>query len=211
MISRRDMLALVASASGVALAGLRPALAQNVSPAELMKPGPLGDVWLGPESAKVSIVEYASLTCSHCATFHATTWKELKTRYVDTGQVRFVLREFPLDPLATAGFMLARADESARYYPVTDLLFETQKSWALSDKPLDALRQTMRQAGFSQEKFDAVLKDQKLYDAVNAVRNRASETFKVTSTPTFFINGERKPGSLSIDEIEKIIKPMLGA
>lgn len=211
MISRRDALALAASATGAALLGLQPASAQNVSVSELAKPGPLGDAWLGPETAKVAIVEYASLTCSHCATFHGTTWKELKTRYVDTGQVRFVLREFPLDALATAGFMLARADDSARYYPITDLLFETQSSWAFSPKPLDALRQRMRQAGFSPEKFDAVLKDQKLYDAVNAVRNRGADTFKVASTPTFFINGERKAGALSLDEIEKVIKPMLGA
>lgn len=211
MITRRATVALAASATGVALAGLRPAFAQNVSLAELTKPGPLGDSWLGPEGAKVTIVEYASLTCSHCASFHATAFKELKTRYIDPGQVRFVLREFPLDRLATAGFMLARADESARYYPITDLLFETQKSWAFADKPLDALRQIMRQAGFSQEKFDSVLKDQKLLDAVNAVRNRGAETFKVASTPTFFINGERKAGALTIDEIETVIKPILAA
>lgn len=211
MISRRDMLALAAGAAGAAVAGLRPAFAQNVSVTELAQPGPLGDVWLGPDTAKVTIIEYASLTCSHCATFHTATWPELKKRYVDTGQVRFTLREFPLDPLAMAGFMLARADNSARYYPVTDLLFETQKSWAFVPKPLDTLRQTMKQAGFSQERFDAILRDQTLYDAVNAVKNRGAETFKVDSTPTFFINGQRKPGALTFDEIEKTIKPMLGA
>lgn len=211
MISRRHTLALAGAAAGAAMMGGRPAAAQNVALTELLKPGPLGDVWVGPDSAKVAIVEYASLTCSHCAHFHATTWKELKTRYVDSGQVRFTLREFPLDPLATAGFMLARADGSARYYPVTDFLFETQKTWAFSPKPLDTLRQMMRQAGFSQEKFDGVLKDQSLLDAVNAVKNRAAETFKVGSTPTFFINGERKAGALTIDEIETIIKPMLAA
>jgi protein-disulfide isomerase len=135
----------------------------------------------------------------------------MKKRYVETGQVRFALREFPLDPLATAGFMLARADGGAKYYPITDLLFETQQSWAFTNKPLDALAQTMRQAGFSQEKFESVLRDQKLYDAVNAVKNRAVERFKVESTPTFFVNGQRVPGAVSIDEFEKIIKPMLGA
>ena len=151
-----------------------------------------------------------SLTCSHCANFHKTTWPELKKRYIDTGKVRFVLREFPLDTLATAGFMLARCDGNDKYSPITDLLFEQQRNWAFVDKPLDALRGLMRQAGFSQEKFDACLKDQKLYDAVNAVKNRGMEQFRVDSTPTFFINGQRHPGSLSIDEIEKIIKPMLG-
>jgi protein-disulfide isomerase len=212
MLSRRQALgSLGAAAASAALLSARPAVAQNVTPAELAMPGPLGDSWLGPESAKVTIVEYASLTCSHCAHFHKTTFPEMKKRYVETGQVRFALREFPLDPLATAGFMLARADGGAKYYPITDLLFETQQSWAFTNKPLDALAQTMRQAGFSQEKFESVLRDQKLYDAVNAVKNRAVERFKVESTPTFFVNGQRVPGAVSIDELEKIIKPMLGA
>jgi protein-disulfide isomerase len=212
MITRRQTLQLLGTAAATALIATSfPALAQNVAPADLAVPGPLGDVALGPADAKVTIVEYASLTCSHCAAFHKDTWPELKKRYVDTGRVRFILREFPLDPLATAGFMLARCDGEGKYYPVTDLLFDQQRNWAFTDKPLDALRAMMRQAGFSQEKFDACLKDQKLYDAVNAVKNRGMEQFRVDSTPTFFINGQRHPGNLSIDELEKIIKPMLGA
>ncbi len=107
--------------------------------------------------------------------------------------------------------MLARCDGDAKYFPIVDLLFTQQRNWAFTDKPLDALRQMMRQAGFSQEKFDSCLKDQKLYDAVNAVRNRGSDTLKVDSTPTFFINGQRHAGNMSIDELETIIKPMLGA
>ena len=211
MLSRRHALGTLGSAAFAAAALSRPAYSQNASPGELAKPGPLGDAWVGPETAKVTIVEYASLTCSHCAHFHATTWPELKKRFLDTGQARFTLREFPLDPLAMAGFMLARADGGAKYYPVTDLLFDTQKSWAFVDKPLDALAQTMRQAGFSKEKFEATLKDQKLFDAVNAVKNRGVEVFKVDSTPTFFVNGQRVPGAVSIEELEKIMKPMLGA
>ncbi len=210
MITRRKALDLIANAAGLAvLATTLPAFAQNVPPADLAVPGPLGDVVLGPADAKVTIVEYASMTCPHCAAFHKETWPELKKRYVDTGKVRFMLREFPLDPLATAGFMLARCDGGDKYYPIVDLLFSQQRAWAYSDKPLDALRQMMKQAGFSQEKFDSCLKDQKLYDAVNAVKAKALDVFKVDSTPTFFINGQRHPGNLSIDEIEKIIKPML--
>ena len=170
MITRRQTLQLLGTAAATAyLATSLPAFAQNVAASDLAVPGPLGDVALGPENAKVTIVEYASLTCSHCANFHKTTWPELKKRYIDTGKVRFVLREFPLDPLATAGFMLARCDGNDKYYPITDLLFEQQRNWAFTDKPLDALRGLMRQAGFSQEKFEACLKDQKLSDAVNAV------------------------------------------
>jgi len=211
MITRRQALERLGTAAATALVLTSlPALAQNVSPADLAVPGPLGDVALGPADAKVTIIEYASMTCPHCAAFHQETWPELKKRWVDTGKVRFVLREFPLDPLATAGFMLARCDGENKYYPIVDLLFSQQRAWAYAERPLDALRQMMKQAGFSQEKFDSCLKDQKLYDAVNAVKNRGMDVFKVSSTPTFFINGQRHPGNLSIDEIEKVIKPILG-
>src|SRR5215218_7897862 len=125
MITRREALALFGSAvATVAFFNMVPALAQNVSVQDLATPGPLGDVALGPADAKVTIVEYASMTCSHCAAFHNETFPELKKRYIDTGKVRFILREFPLDPLATAGFMLARCDGESKYYPVTDLLFD---------------------------------------------------------------------------------------
>ncbi len=212
MMTRREALALFGSAvASAALFRSLPAFAQSVSAQELATPGPLGDVVQGPADAKVTIIEYASLTCSHCAAFHAETYPALKQRYIDTGQVRYILREFPLDPLATAGFMLARCDGDAKYYPIVDLLFSQQKTWAYSDKPVDTLQQLMRQAGFSQEKFEQCLRDQKVYDAVNAVRNRAAKEFNVNSTPTFFINGQRHSGNMSIADIEKIIKPLLGA
>jgi protein-disulfide isomerase len=210
MTTRREMLGLLGAAGAAALMP-GAALAQNAPVQDLAVPGPLGDVWLGPADAKVTIIEYASLTCSHCATFHKDTYPKLKERYIDTGKVRFTLREFPLDPLATAGFMLARCEGESKYYPITDLLFDTQRTWAFVDKPLDALQQMLKQAGFSQEKFESCLRYQKLYEAVNAVRKRGEEKFKVNSTPTFFINGQRHGGSLSIDELEKIIKPMLEA
>lgn len=214
MITRRDALKLTGLAVGAAVIlpklGL-PALAQGVDAAALMQPGPLGDVWLGPKDAKVTIIEYASMTCSHCAAFHRTTWPALKERYIDTGKVRFTLREFPLDPLATAAFMLARCDGDAKYYPITDLLFDQQQAWAFQQKPVDALEQMLRQASISKEKFEACLKDQKLYDGVNATKQRGLDTFKVDSTPTFFINGERYKGEMTIDGMEKVIKPILGA
>ena len=212
MITRRYALQLLGSvAAGAVLATSFPAFAQTASQQELAQPGPLGDVIQGPADAKVTIIEYASLTCSHCGAFHRDTYPELKKRYIDTGKARFILREFPLDPLAMAGFMLARCEGEGKFYPIVDMLFQQQRSWAYTDKPLDALRQMMRQAGFSQEKFDSCLRDQKLYDAVNAVKNRGADTFKVDSTPTFFINGQRYPGNMSINEFEKILTPLLGA
>ena len=210
MITRREALALLGSAvASAALFQSLPALAQGVPVQDLAVPGPLGDVAQGPADAKVTIIEYASLTCSHCAAFHKDTYPALKERYIDTGQVRYVLREFPLDPLATAGFMLARCDGDSKYYPVVDLLFTQQKTWAFSDKPVDALQQLMRQAGFSQEKFEQCLRDQKLYDAVNAVRNRAAKEFNVNSTPTFFINGKMHRGDIPMAELEKLMEPFI--
>ena len=214
MITRRDALKLTGLAVGAAVIlpklGL-PALAQGVDAAALMQPGPLGDVWLGPKDAKVTIIEYASMTCSHCAAFHRTTWPVLKERYIDTGKVRFTLREFPLDPLATAAFMLARCQGDAKYYPITDLLFDQQPAWAFTPKPVDALEQMLRQAGYTKDTFEACLKDQKVYGAVNAVKQRGLDVLKVDSTPTFFINGERYTGEMTIDGMEKVIKPILGA
>ncbi|MGU3538500.1 thioredoxin domain-containing protein [Methylobacterium sp. A54F] len=217
MITRRDALKYTGAALGAAVLLPRlslSALAQSENVAALMQPGPLGDVWLGPADAKVTIIEYASMTCSHCAAFHRQTWPTLKERYIDTGKVRFTLREFPLDPLATAAFMLARCDGDAKYYPITDLLFDQQQAWAYVQKPqspVDALEQMLRQAGFSKEKFEACLKDQKLYAGVNAVKQRGLDTFKVDSTPTFFINGERYKGEMTVEGMEKVIKPILGA
>lgn len=216
-ITRRDVVKGVGLAIGAA-ALLPPfsltALAQSIDNAALLQPGPLGDVWLGPADAKVTIIEYASLTCTHCAHFHQETWPVLRERYIDTGKVRFTLREFPLDPLATAAFMLARCDGNEKYYPITDLLFDQQRGWAFVQKPqspIDAMEQLLRQAGFNKEKFEACLKDQKVYSAVNGVKARGFETFKVESTPTFFINGQKFSGAMTIEEIEKVIKPILGA
>jgi protein-disulfide isomerase len=214
-LTRRDALTL--TASGLATAFVlpsRPASAQSapatVSPEVVAVAGPLGDVVLGSPNAPVWIVEYASLTCGHCAAFHKETFPALKSRYIDAGKVRFILREFPLDPRAAAGFMLARC-ESDKFYPIVDLLFEKQEVWAFGQRPLDELQKLMRQAGFTQEKFESCLKDQKLYDAVNAVKDRGFQTLKVESTPTFFINGQRHVGNMSIDALERIIKPMLGS
>jgi len=205
MTNRRQLLTGAAGIAAAALAGGTAARAQT----KLPHAGPLGDVWLGTADAKVTIVEYASLTCSHCATFHAATWPELKKKYIDTGKVRFTLREFPLDPLATAGFMLARCNGNDKYVPMTDLLFAQQRNWAFTDKPVDALSSLVKQAGFTQESFEACLKRQDIYDAVTVVKDGGAKA-GVDSTPTFFINGQKRSGALTIAEFDKILEPLLG-
>ena len=180
----------------------------TVDMAKLLEPGALPDKVLGKDDAPVTIVEYASMTCSHCAHFANTTFPELKTKYIDTGKARLIFREFPFDPRAEAGFMLARcADDN--YFAMVDLLFKQQESWAGVQDAKAALLQIAKLAGFSQESFEACLTDQKLLDDVRAVQRRGSQDFGVDSTPTFFINGNMYKGALSIEEMSAIIDGML--
>jgi len=170
---------------------------------ELMKPGPLPDLSLGNASAPITVVEYASMTCSHCAHFHNTVWPKVKEKYVDTGKVRFVIREFPLDNLAAAASMLARCAGGAKTYPLIAALFAKQDQWAFVRPPLPALFKFAKQAGFTQESFDKCLSDQKLLDNITAIRTRAVENFGVGATPTFFINGKKLTAAPTIEEFDK--------
>jgi protein-disulfide isomerase len=187
------------------------ALADTIPPAELMKPDALPDMVLGDEKAPVTIIEYASMTCPHCAHFQETTFPELKKRYIDAGKVRYIFREFPLDPLAGAAFMLARCageSDKGKYYAMIDTLFRQQRTWAV-EKPIPPLLAIAKQAGFTQQTFDACLANQKVLDGIESVRQRAMKQFKVQSTPTFFINGSPYAGDISMEEIVKLIEPYL--
>jgi protein-disulfide isomerase len=214
-ITRRDflagtaILALTSTAfSALDLRLIGTAFAQSPSPADLAVAGPLGDQVLGKDDAPVTIIEYASMTCSHCATFHNSTYPELKKRYIDTGKVKYILREFPLDPLAAGAFMLARCAGKDKYYPMVEVLFQKQKDWVVQ-KPIEPLMAIAKQAGFTEESFNSCLQDQKMLEGIEQVRARASEKLGVNSTPTFFINGKVHRGSLTIEELEKQIAPLL--
>ncbi|WP_353032148.1 DsbA family protein [Roseibium sp. SCP15] len=208
--TRRQFLKTTALATAAfSVAATVPAFAQSVDQEELLKPGPLGDKILGDENAPVTIVEYASMTCGHCANFHKSTWPDLKKDYVDTGKVRFIFREFPLDPVAAAAFMLARCAPADKYFEIVDIMFEQQRNWAFTDNPYQSLLDFSKQIGFTQESFEECLTNQGLLDAVNAVKDRGANEFGVNSTPTFFINGEMVSGALSIDEMGKIIEKNL--
>ncbi len=145
----------------------------------LLAEGSLPDKVLGKADAPVTIVEYASMTCPHCAHFHETTLPAIKEKYIDTGKVRLILREFPFDPRAEAGFMLARCAPAEQYFPMVDVLFKQQANWVGGRRPRPPLLQIARLAGFTQESFEACLTDQKLLDKLMAVRDRASKEFKV--------------------------------
>ncbi len=176
----------------------------KVSIDELMKPGPLGEMSEGSEDAPVTIVEYASMTCPHCARFHNTVYPKLKEKYIDTGKVRLIMREFPLDRLALAAAMLARCADKKQFFSLTTVLYKQQPVWARSKDPATELFKIVKLAGFTEEKFNTCLQDKKIAQGVVDVKNTGIK-FQVQSTPTFFINGIKLNGALGFEDFEKLV------
>jgi protein-disulfide isomerase len=215
IITRRAFTAALSLTGLAALVGFSPlrliadAMAQGAS--DVAKPVSLPDMALGPKDAPVTITEYASMTCPHCAAFNATVFPQIKSQYIDTGKIRYVFREFPLDVKAAAGSMLARCiakDDAGKYFAVIDLLFKTQADWA-GPKSTEVLTRIGKQAGMSQQTVETCLTDQALLDKVAADQKFATDVLKVNSTPTFFINGDKITGETSFDEFDKRIKAQL--
>lgn len=189
-----------------------------IAVAELIKPGPVTEYALGDEKAPIVVVEYASLTCPHCATFHTKTFDFMKKVYIDTGKVRFVFRDFPFDGVALAATMLARCGGAAEtdaikgrdtYFAMINTLFYRQATWAFGSDPEAELIKIAKEYGFTQESFDACLQNQTMYEGVLEVRKRAFETFKVDSTPTIFVNGEPFRGALTPEQMDTVLKRVL--
>lgn len=175
------------------------------TPAEMLVAGPLGEVSIGDPNAPNTVIEYASLTCSHCRTFHEQTYGAFKEKYIDTGKVHFILREYPLDPLATAAIVVARCAPKEQFFPLVDLLFEKQREWAFVQNPSEALFNLVRQTGFTQETFRTCLTNQEILDGVRWVQNRGSKEFGVNSTPTFFINGTKAEGAQTLEQLDQAL------
>ena len=199
----------------------RPAAAATVTPEELMKPGPLPELVLGKDDAPVTIVEYASMTCSHCASFHNNVLPALKEKYIDKGLVRVVFREFPLDDRAALASMTARCAGNDKAMPLISAMFSRQDDWAQS-KSIDELRNKLfaigQQAGLTKTAFDACIptgnekqltpQKEKLLTDILSVRKIANKRFGVVQTPTFFVNGKKLDG-VGIDDFDKAIAPLV--
>ena len=215
IITRRAFTAALSLTGLSLLAGFSPlrliadAMAQGA--ADVAKPVSLPDMALGPADAAITMAEYASITCPHCAAFNENIFPKIKSAYIDTGKIRYVFREFPLDIKAAAGSMLSRCiakDDSGKYFAVTDLLFKQQSDWVMKNTT-ETLTRIGKQAGLTQQSVDDCLKDQALLDKIVADQKYASETLKVNSTPTFFLNGEMIKGETSFEEFDKRIKSLL--
>ncbi|MEW6148479.1 MAG: DsbA family protein [Bradyrhizobium sp.] len=215
IITRRAFTTMLSLTGLAAFAGLSPlrliseAMAQSA--ADVAKPVSLPDMALGPNDAAVTITEYASMTCPHCATFNEQVFPKIKKEYIDTGKVRYIFREFPLDIKAAAGSMLSRCianGDAPKYFAVTDMLFRQQNDWVMKNTT-ETLTRIGKQAGLTQQQVEACLKDQALLDKIAADQKYASDVLKVDSTPTFFINGEKIKGETSFEEFAKKINPLL--
>ncbi len=215
IITRREFTAALALTGAAAAIGLSPlrliSEASAQSAADVAKPVSLPDMALGPKDAAVTVVEFASMTCGHCANFNETVFPKIKSEFIDTGKIRYVFREFPLDIKAAAGSMLSRCiakDDAGKYFAVVDMLFKQQNEWVVKNTA-ETLTRIGKQAGLSQQQVEECLKDQALLDKIAADQKFANEVLKVNSTPTFFINGEMLRGEQTFEEFSKKITPLL--
>lgn len=178
-------------------------------------PGAGGDVAVGPDDmvlgqadAPITIIEYASLTCPHCARFHEDTLPALKTAYIETGKARLVFRDFPLDGLALRAAMLPHCAGKARYFGLLDVLFRSQSRWATDPEPVAALEQVARIGGIGKEAFASCLQNEAVKERVVTSRLKGDDMFKIESTPTFIINGRKYPGAMPFSEFDRILRPL---
>jgi protein-disulfide isomerase len=164
---------------------------------------------LGNPDAPVTIIEYASLTCPHCAQFHNEVLPELKERYIAPGKVRLIYRDFPLDQTALAAAALAHCAGPERYFSMLDVLFETQSNWARADDPIAALKRLGKLGGLNEQEMAACLADEQLSEGILRERMAGQNEYDIGSTPTFIIDGKAYAGSRDAEEFGKLIDPLL--
>jgi protein-disulfide isomerase len=207
LLNRRHFLA-GGAVSALAL-GAAGAVAQTtVNVNDLHAPGELGEKSLGPADAKVTVVEYASLSCPHCATFDREVFDAFRLKYVDSGKVRYIYRDFPLNAPAYAAAMLARCAPADRYFDVVHAFFRDQEAWLNSPDLKAATLERAKPFGFTDKTFEACVSNQALFQGLENVKQRAV-SFGVQSTPTFFINGKKLEGAPTLESLEREIEPLL--
>ncbi len=188
------LLAFVASPATAAIASLDDAM---------------GEMSLGKEDAPVTMVEYSSLGCPHCAAFHRETLPKLKAEYIDTGKLRLIMRDFPLGTPSLAAAMIARCAGRERYFGFVEILFRSQAQWAQSNDPIGAIAHVVRFGGMTDQDIDACLKYQPLLESIRKGAETANEKLKINSTPSFIIGDEMISGALPYEHFKKAIDKAL--
>ncbi|HEX6959325.1 MAG TPA: DsbA family protein [Ferrovibrio sp.] len=200
--------ALIAAIFALVLAAGGPVWAQDGKPGADPR---LQDMVLGKADAPVTIIEYASMTCPHCAHFDQEVLPAIKTEFIDTGKVKLIFRDFPLDQLAFVGSIMARCAGPEKYFTYVDVLFAQQVEWATAKDPVAALKQIGRLGGMTSEQFDACLKDKALGDYILQSRLDANQKLGVNSTPTLIIDGKAEPGVPSLDDLRTKLNALVKA
>ena len=210
-LTRRDTLILAAAAAFVPVIGFGAAQAQEGTTKNVaaLANVALPDKVLGDADAGVTVIEYASPTCPHCAAFHNQVYPEFKAHYVDTGEVKYILRPFTRNVLDAVVFMLAEAAGEERYFDVVAAYFRTFEQWAGSERPRDAILEIAKQLGFTEESFEAALTNQDLFTAMETMREQALNEFNLEGTPTFYINGKQLTGGKTLEDLKAEIDPLL--
>ncbi len=179
--------------------------AELPAPAELMS-----EMVLGDENAPITIIAYESMTCSHCASFHANTLPQLKKEYIDTGKAKLIFRDFPLDQLSLRAHMLARCAGKKHYFGMVEVIFRTQNDWARSSDPAQALAGIGRMSGITKEDFEACMANKELFDFIVRRIKEGRDKFGIQSTPSFFVNEDKAIiGARSFEEFDKVLKPLV--
>ena len=205
---RHTVFAVLIAFAAMPCAG--PARAQSAIAAAVARPVSLPDIVIGSAKAPLTITEYASMSCPHCAAFGENVFPMLRSNFIDSGKVRFVFREFPLDPKAAAASMLARCiaqDDSEKYLGAIETLFKLQEQLVAQTK--ETLFFVGKMKGMSPQEVSGCVKDQAQLDRLAADQQYALKELNVVSTPTFFLNGVKLQGSMSYEELEERLKPML--
>jgi protein-disulfide isomerase len=183
-------------------------IAASVSLSHAQTGEPLPEMTLGKADAPVTVLEYMSLSCPHCAAFNKDVFPALKSKYIDAGKVRYVAREFPTNDAGLAGAVIARCLDSSRYFSFVDLLFEKQEDWAFKEDVITPLKLFAKQAGLSEEQFDKCIGDEELQKRALDVRNSGAK-MGVKGVPAVFVNGKPINGAPTLDALEDAIKPYL--
>lgn len=186
-----------------------PVTGQSAKAEPLATEDALAERVLGEATAPVEMIEYSSLTCPHCAAFHAEKLPELKKKYIDTGKLRLIQRDFPFDRLGAMGAMMARCANPLRYHQFIDVLFKQQSQWTRAEDPVGALVQIGKLGGLSEKDFQACMQNEELLNGILQMRQNGVAEYDVSSTPTFIINGEKIVGNQSLETFEEAIEKHL--
>lgn len=229
-LSRPYMLAAMGAAALIVIAGLyffmrtgTPTAVAETKPSGPCKPiGTYriepGDIIKGSNDAPVTLIEYASMTCGHCAAFHRDVLPKLESEFIDKGHVRYVFREFPLDNIALAASVLTRCVSQDGFHPFVSMLFAEQVTWIKASNPKDALQEVSRRAGLTGEEFEKCLANKPIIESVRATAIKGESSYCITGTPTGVLNGRKldvatiadyeKLSAAIRDELKKLGKPL---